>query len=958
MATIGALNITSDATSPRSGCCQRRLAFERNGGAVFVDESNVVDQVTTAAIEFPTRYTPRIPLLPGTRLGPYEILSTLGAGGMGEVYRARDAKLNRDVAIKVLLPAVANDPDRLARFSREAQVLASLNHPNIAHIHGLEESGGVTALVMELVEGEDLSQRIARGPIPIDEALPIARQIAEALEAAHEQGIVHRDLKPANIKVRADGTVKVLDFGLAKAVDPAGGGPAVHLLNSPTITSPAAMTRLGVILGTAAYMAPEQAKGKPVDRGADLWAFGVVLYEMLSGKPAFEGETITDVLAAIVTRDPDWAAVPGDTPPAIRRLLRRCLERDRRKRLADAGEARYQIEDALASPSGEDVSIVRPAPGRAGVRWWLPWTALAVLALIAIALWQQSSNKSAEAFRYSIEAPSRAPLGLALRSAVAISRNGGTVVMVGTSEGVERLFVGDRNSFESRALEGTEGASHPVISPDGRWVAFLTSTKLNKVPLTGGPVVTLADVSDPRGLSWDEDDTILFVPAPVSGVFRISPGGGRPVAVTALVEKSERTHRWPQLLPGGHAVLFTAGAYSSPDNYDNATIEAVTIPGNQRKVLLSGASMARYVSSGHLVFGRGRSLFAVPFALDTMTVKGTAATVVQGLAGDSTTGVVHFAVSPGGTLAYVPAAADAAMTRPAWVDWNGRVEVLPVPLGEFADPSISPDGRRLAVSVIAGGGREIWIHDFERKTFAKLTFGGQNLTPVWSSDSNWVYYAAAEPDGAASTIYRRAADGSSEPEALVTLPNRIYLAFISPDGRTAVYDKPADAKQGYDIWRIALVKGAAPEPIVSTPFEDFGPRLSPDGRWLAYQSLESGRGEVYVRPFDHGAGRWQVSTAGGEEPKWSPDGRQLFYRSGSVMMAVPIEKSTTFQFGTPAELFSGVYGARTDTGFIYDVHPRLQKFVMIRPPQQEPTPNLVRVVDNWFSELRREVPRR
>ena len=891
-------------------------------------------------------------LQPGTRFGVYEVVSAIGAGGMGEVYRARDTRLSRDVAIKVLPELFAADPDRLARFEREAQVLASLNHPHIAQVYGVHDQP--PALVMELVHGQDLAQRIAGGAIPVRDALELARQIADALDAAHAQGIVHRDLKPANIKIRDDGAVKVLDFGLAKAVEAVPGGPTTHQVNSPTITSPAAMTRMGVILGTAAYMAPEQAKGKSVDRGADLWAFGVVLYEMLSGKSAFDGETITDVLAAIVTRDPDWAALPADVPLSIRRLLRRCLERDRRKRLADAGEARFQIEEALASPAAEDAPAVVPPPSRASVMMsWLPWTIAAVLALAAFVLWRQTANKSDAVFRYSVEAPARATLALAQRAAIAISPDGDTLVMVGTSGGVQRLFVAGRNSFDARPLEGTEGASHPVISPDGRWVAFLTNTKLNKMPLNGGAVTTLAEVSDPRGLSWDEDDAIVFTPSAVGAVFRVSPDGGTPVAVTAPPEKGDRTHRWAQMLPGGRAVLFTVGTFGSPDNYDNATVDAVTIPGNQRKVLLTGASMARYVSSGHLVFGRGRSLFAVPFDLDTLTVTGTPVTVVQGVAGDSNTGVVHFAVSRNGTLAYVPAGADMAMTRPAWVDRNGRVEVLPVPPGEFADPSISPDGRRLAVSVIAGGGRDIWIHDFDRKTFAKLTFGGQNLTPVWSRDSAWVYYAAAQQDGIASRIYRRAADGSSEQEEIVTLPNRIYLSFISPDGLKAIFDKPADAKQGYDISRVALVKGAQAEPIVSTLSEEFGASLSPDGRWLAYQSLESGRAEVYVRPFEGVGGRWQVSTAGGEEPKWSPDGRYLFYRSGSVMMALPVEKSSTFQFGTPAELFSGVYGPRTDTGITYDVHPRLEKFVMIRPAQQEPATNLVRVVENWFNDLRR-----
>ena len=524
----------------------------------------------------------------GTRLGPYIIQAPLGAGGMGEVYRARDTKLNRDVAIKVLPEAFAADPDRLTRFAREAQTLAAVNHSNIAQIHGFEESGGVRALVMELVEGPDLAELVARGPMRIDEVLPIARQIAEALETAHERGIIHRDPKPANIKVRDDGTVKVLDFGLAKALDTTGaGGSGVDATNSPTLTMRG--TQMGVIVGTAAYMAPEQARGQAVDRRADLWAFGVVLYEMLTGRTAFAGATVTDVLAAVVTRDPDWTALPPDTPPAIVRLLRRCLDRDRHRRLADAGEARYQIEEARSTPPAI-VPGRAPRPSRLA---WLPWALAAVMLLTSLALlWRVSRPADRTVVRFVVQPPDKTALNLILRPALALSPDGRTIVFVGGPVGASRLFIRREDEFEAHALAGTDGASEPVFSPDGQWVAFFANNELKRMPIAEGPVVTLASRgNEPKGLSWDVDGTITYTPESTGPVFQIPALGGTPRAVSAL-KAGERTHRWPQMLPDGKAVLFTVGTVASPDNYDGANVEAVVLATGERRPVLAGASMA------------------------------------------------------------------------------------------------------------------------------------------------------------------------------------------------------------------------------------------------------------------------------------------------------------------------------------------------------------------------------
>ena len=788
----------------------------------------------------------------GDTVGPYRVLDKLGEGGMGEVYRARDTKLNRDVAIKVLPEIFAADPDRLLRFEREAHVLASLNHPHIAQVYAVIDRPPV--LVMELVGGEDLAQRLTRGAVPVREALELARQIADALQGAHESGVVHRDLKPANVRIRDDGTVKVLDFGLAKIAVEAGfsrpsSGPEAglhHPMNSPTFTSPA-MTQAGMILGTAAYMAPEQAKGKPVDRGADLWAFGAVFYEMLVGQPAFAGETVTDMLAAIVTRDPDWSRLPPDTPAGITRLLKRCLERDRRRRLADAGEARYQIEEALASPPSSS-----PAPRPVPRLFWraVPWGIAALAVVMAAVLWfrQRPSAAPETPARYTLEIAHGSELLLTSRPAVGVSADASTVVFAATRDGVERIYVRGINSFEATPIAGTEGGSHPVISPDGAWVAFVTNTKLLKVPITGGPVVPLADVNDARGLSWDSNETITYTPSTLSGVFQVPAGGGQPaVQVTKPKPEAERTHRWPQQLPGG-ALLYTVGDFANPDSYDTATIAVFVPRTGERRTILSGAAMARYVPSGHLVFLQGTTLFGVPFDHRTLEVRGTAVPLLQSVATDSTTGAAHFSVSRSGSLVYVSAGGESAALRPMEVDRNGRTQALPLPLGVYSDLAVSPDGEQLAYVVAAGGGRDIWVYERARKSPSKLTSGGQNMTPVWSHEGATIYYVARQGTGANSSIVRRPSDGSRDAEEVVRFDKVIYLDYLNPDGRTAVIEIVESGASGNDIYQVALSPGARPAPVLVTPFVECCARLSPDGRWMAYVSFESGRAQVYRPP--------------------------------------------------------------------------------------------------------------
>ncbi len=899
-------------------------------------------------------------LSPGTRLGPYEILSPLGAGGMGEVYRARDPRLGREVAVKVLPSAFSGDPERLARFEREAQLLASLNHPNIAAIHGLEESNGVRYLVLELVPGETLAELLAAGPLTTEAALGISRQIAEALEAAHEKGIAHRDLKPANVKVTPEGKVKVLDFGLAKAF--AGDSSATDLSQSPTVTRGA--TREGVVLGTAAYMSPEQARGKPLDKRTDIWSFGCVVYEALTGRQAFSGETVSDTIAAILGRDPDWQALPETTPANIQLLLRRCLQKDVTRRLRDIGDARIEIEERLNSsgallPSTAGISAPKRGRRQRAVSW-----SLAVLAALSIgvALWslmRAPRTPTRSIARVVVPLPPTDRLALGALPVIALSSDGTRLVYVANHGGSTHLYVRSIDRFEAALVPGTDGAESPFFSPDGQSVGFFAEGKLKKVSLSGGAPLTLCSAPVNRGGSWGLDDSIIFAPSITWGLFRVSSAGGTPKPLTVPDrKKGEYGHRWPEILPGGKAVLFTVWTGTS---FDDARIAVVSLETGERRVLIEGGTYARYVPSGHLVYARAGGLLAVPFDLNRLEVTGPSVSIFEGVSMNPTFGGAEFSSSADGSLAYVPGGLRVGEETLVWVDRKGVAQTLPAPPRGYMSPRLSPDGQRLAVAIV-GTNIGLWIYDLARGTLTRLIASGPIPFPIWTPDGKHLTFTSAL--GGALNLYWMPADGSGAAEPLTRSEDAQWPGSWSPNGQVLAFTE-ADPTTGYDIWVLGLDgdpstplgAGRKARPFLQTASNEYLPMFSPDGRWLVYGSDESGRQEIYVRPFPGPGGKLQISTEGGTELMWARNGRELFYRNGDKMMAVAVETKPTFAAAKPKLLFEGHY----EPGVFayepnYDVAPDGQRFLMIKGSEQESAATQINVVENWSEELRRLAP--
>jgi eukaryotic-like serine/threonine-protein kinase len=877
-------------------------------------------------------------------LGHYRVLAKLGAGGMGEVYRARDTRLERDVALKVLPESFATDPDRLTRFEREAKLLASLNHPNVAHVYGFEGAklpDGSTAhfLAMELVEGEDLSERLGRGAIPVEEAISIATQIAEGLEEAHERGIVHRDLKPANVKVTPDGKVKVLDFGLAKALegDPAGPAADGQLSNSPTLSRYA--TEAGMIMGTAAYMSPEQARGKAVDKRADIWAFGVLLFEMLTGRRLFAGETVSDVLAAVLTREPDFTTLPPATPETARHVLRRCLERDPRRRMRDIGDARVDLE---TSPADAGTRAAPSAPPRFASRPAMAVIAALGIIVLALALLRQGAPpQTSKGLTYAAIA---LPPGHALEAGPEVTRDGERIAFV-SSDGLSRpvLYTRRLDEPDLRRLDGTAEANQPFFSPDGRWIAFYARGSLYKVRVDGGEPVRLADAPSSEGGYWLEDDTILFTPTWNSGLYRIDASGGQAKPFLLPDRKSYYAYAWPFVLPGDRALLFTRWGTTTD-------VMRLELSDKRESVVAAGQwRRSAYTASGHIVFaGNGGDLLAL--AGDASGAPGTPETVLTNVAGGrDPDGYTRISVSDTGTLVYSPV--DESKQSLVLVDRTGKSEPAQAPPASYDAVDVSPDGRRVVVQ----SENRLFVHDLVRGSQIPLApeMPRSGAHPFWTPDGSRIVFGANH--AGTWDLYSKSASGTGDVELLFGGRFDQYPTAVMRNG-TVVYDESHDTT-GKDIW--LLPPGGKPQAWRVTPANEAMGRASPDDRLMAFISDVSGRYEVYVQPIDRSTDAVAVSTQGGTAPVWSRSEDRLFFRQGNLMMAVRVISRPRLEVGMPEVLFDGGWPlsqrrAASYYLFNYGVMPD-GRFLMVKN-EPEAVPMRINVIFDWFEALKAKVP--
>ena len=901
----------------------------------------------------------------GSRIGPYEILEPLGKGGMGEVYRARDTRLDRTVAIKVMTELVAGTAESRERFEREARAISQLNHPNICTLHDVGHQDGVSYLVLEYLEGETLASRIARGAVPPAEALPIAIAICEALDKAHRQGIVHRDLKPGNVMLvktgvskqtaaqasRGAAQVKLLDFGLAKiatanaSAGPGGATPAGTALGlSMPVTQTTPLTLQGTILGTFQYMAPEMLEGMEADARADIWAFGCVLYEMLTGKKTFDGRTQASLISAILATEPaPLATLQPLTPPALEHTVRTCLEKDPEQRFQSAHDLLLQLKWVASAGSQAGVPAPVAARRRLHSHGRLAAAVAAAIILTAAGVWNVAVPRrvAPPVVRSTVALPPGLEFNIYSSGNLAVSPDGTRIVFAAFTAEVPALFMRLAVSQAVTMMPGTEGGVMPFFSPDGAWVGFYANGRMRKVPVAGGAPSDICAMTLAHGAAWLPDNTIVFSSLPEAGLVRVGADGGE-VQPFTTPEAGETSHRWPSALPDG-SIIFSAGAGGA---WSNARIVVQPAGGGARKVLANAGSVPRYVASGHVLYAQNRTIFAAPFDLDSHAITGSARPVVESVLMNDNDGRTAFAVSETGVTVSVPAVVGLDQRRLVWVGLDGKVTPLPVAQRSFEHPRVSPDGRYVAVT-IREEDPDIWLIDLSRNSMSRFTTeAGEDESPVWTPDSKRVTYAASRPNG--RHTFWKAADGSTREEALFPARGHQHLAGWSADGETLLSEEGMPT--GWDFYT-GTRKAGKIAPYLEDRFSKSGAQISPDGRWLAYASNESGRNEVYVYGFAGQGGRTPISLEGGTEPRWARDGRTLYYRNRDQMIAVPVQTAGSFTAGTPRVLFEGSFTRLGWHQANYDVVPGGRGFLMIRGNDQR-LPTSIDLITNWFEELR------
>jgi serine/threonine protein kinase len=878
----------------------------------------------------------------GSRVGGYEILGSLGIGGMSEVYRARDLRLGRDVAIKILPQEVSADPSRLARFEREAQLLAALSHPNVAVIHGIEREDSTSFLVLELIPGKTLAERIAEGPLPCPEARAIFLQIAQALEAAHDKRIIHRDLKPGNVKLTVEGTVKLLDFGLGKDIGIRAGS------SEKTATYVGPGTSIGMVMGTPGYMSPEQARGQEVSGASDIWSFGVCLFEALSGKNPFQRGTLPDTLAAILNEEPHWGHLPAGLPARLHALLRRCLKKKISDRLHDIADVRIELEDTTVEHE--------KLPSSIDLRWLLGLSLVATVAIVWAVAGPEARDTEQPSVvrRFVLELPPTAPMSLSGGKAVSLSPDGTRLVYAARRSDRSQLYLRNFDGLQTIPIPGTEGASGPFFSPKGDQLGFFANGKLKRLSLPGGSPVSLSDGPNPRGSAWfdrgDGTEVILFSPSITGGLSYVLARGGSPVPLTVVDDDDgDRDHRWPSILPGGKTALFTVW---TKDSFD---VHLLELGSGETSKLVDGGSNPRYTPSGHLVFARNEGLFAASFDIRSRRLTSEPVLVAEDVFYDARSGAAQFDFSADGTLFYVPKRpherAPSQMASVFIVDARGSARTIGEPRESIQVPRLSPDGSLLLLTILEGDATDLWTLNLSRGGYTRLTFEGKSGAGAFSPEGDRIVFSSG--GGGRFAIHEKASDGTGESRRLTEGDNPQFPTSWSPDGKFLLYAE-LDPDSKLDVWALKLSNGEA-SPLIQTPFEEASAIFSPDGKLIAYTSTESGQEEVYVRTFPRPSGRWQISTQSGSEPVWSLDGRQLYFRTNDSLMAVDVTREPSFTASRPRVAIEAPFDLAGVLYANYDVGLEGETFIMIRT-ETESTASRLNVVVNWFEELERRVP--